>query len=76
MSGLVRDRPLCDNVPRRACVDLVERSGTSRGRGGTTVELNAHIKNKDGIDFYEHLGFATTGTVNGGLARVMRRRQA
>ena len=59
----------------RALIDLVERSGTSRGRGGTTFELNVHKENTDAQGFYEHLGFAPMGETSGGLALVMRRKR-
>jgi len=59
----------------RALIDLAERSSTSRGRGGTTVELNVHKENTDAQGFYKHLGFAVMGKASGGLALVMSRKR-
>ena len=59
----------------RALVDLVERSGSSRGRSSPTVELNVHAGNVDAQGFYEHIGFGKTGETRDGLAHVMRRKR-
>ena len=57
-----------------ALLELVEKSGGSRGRTSPTVELNVHAENTNAIGFYEHRCFVRSGEMSGGSVLVMRRK--
>ena len=57
----------------RALLELVEGSGSSRGRAPPVIELQCHTANEKALGFYKHVGFVESGSVSGGNALVLRR---